>query len=107
MPYPITREYQGSQRDTSLCSKTLPVTEVSIEIIYNSWYDTICFRSTQSKLLNNLKDMKLEGSHSKIQDFYTCLQELGGEIEAVSRSTQEANKEFKSVRYHLSSSFQS
>ncbi|XP_003389398.2 PREDICTED: ankyrin repeat and SAM domain-containing protein 3-like isoform X2 [Amphimedon queenslandica] len=87
--------------------QSLESTKVLKETLVSVLKHCQSLRSTQSKLLNNLKDMKLEGSHSKIQDFYTCLQELGGEIEAVSRSTQEANKEFKSVRYHLSSSFQS
>ena len=70
----------------------------------------IIYRSTKSKLSQTLKDSNKTSDqtfHSKTQELNSCIKELGGEIEAVTRSAYQANKEFNTIQYHLTASFTS
>jgi hypothetical protein len=58
-------------------------------------------RVTRSKLSALLKQ-QLGSDSSEIHMYF---REFTGEIEAVLRSSQQADKEFNAVQYHLSASF--
>ena len=62
------------------------------------------YRLTQKNLLNVSKE--LDQDQAKLlgwNELLATISKLGGEVEAVSRSAQQSNRDFKAVNYQLNS----
>ena len=72
-----------------------------------NFYFIFFIRASQRKLTSTTKKLNMDHIDPSIQpiwsDLVSAISNLGGEIEAVSRSAQQSNRDYKAINYQLNS----